>query len=136
MLSLRDSQFILAVRLSINWVYIPIYAAGRTSSAKRSRVIRDVIVIAKNICHLMDGGEIFLAITVVEGITPGIKKTIARHKPYPAISRLSADPWPVCIGHFLEAATAYYETAGKWKILDTMIRYIECGSACQVGGNP
>ncbi|MDR1468161.1 MAG: glycoside hydrolase family 127 protein, partial [Spirochaetaceae bacterium] len=31
-----------------------------------------------------------------------------------------------CFGHFLEAAVAYYEAAGKRKLLDALIRYTEC----------
>ena len=31
-----------------------------------------------------------------------------------------------CFGHFLEAAIAYYEAAGKPKLLDTLIRYADC----------
>jgi DUF1680 family protein len=31
-----------------------------------------------------------------------------------------------CLGHFIEAAAAYYEAAGKRKLLDAMIRYVDC----------
>jgi DUF1680 family protein len=31
-----------------------------------------------------------------------------------------------CFGHFLEAAVAHYEAAGKRKLLDALIRYTEC----------
>jgi DUF1680 family protein len=31
-----------------------------------------------------------------------------------------------CFGHLLEAATAYYEAAGKRKLLDALIRYADC----------
>jgi DUF1680 family protein len=31
-----------------------------------------------------------------------------------------------CLGHFIEAAAAYYETTGKRKLLDAMIRYVDC----------
>ncbi|MDR2070083.1 MAG: glycoside hydrolase family 127 protein [Treponema sp.] len=31
-----------------------------------------------------------------------------------------------CLGHYIEAATAYYEVAGKRKLLDAMIRYVDC----------
>ncbi|MDR1219223.1 MAG: glycoside hydrolase family 127 protein [Treponema sp.] len=31
-----------------------------------------------------------------------------------------------CFGHFVEAATAYYEATGKRKLLDAMIRYTDC----------
>jgi len=31
-----------------------------------------------------------------------------------------------CFGHLLEAAAAYYEAAGKRKLLDAMIRYADC----------
>jgi DUF1680 family protein len=30
------------------------------------------------------------------------------------------------MGHFIEAAAAYYEAAGKRKLLDAMIRYVDC----------
>jgi DUF1680 family protein len=31
-----------------------------------------------------------------------------------------------CLGHFLEAAAAYYEATGKRKLLDALIRYVDC----------
>jgi DUF1680 family protein len=31
-----------------------------------------------------------------------------------------------CLGHFIEAAAAYYEAAGKRKLLDAMMRYVDC----------
>jgi DUF1680 family protein len=31
-----------------------------------------------------------------------------------------------CFGHFVEAATAYFEVAGKRKLLDAVIRYADC----------
>jgi DUF1680 family protein len=31
-----------------------------------------------------------------------------------------------CMGHFIEAAVAYYEVTGKRKLLDGMIRYVDC----------
>jgi DUF1680 family protein len=31
-----------------------------------------------------------------------------------------------CLGHFIEAAVAYYEATGKRKLLDAIIRYIDC----------
>ncbi|MDR0709676.1 MAG: glycoside hydrolase family 127 protein, partial [Spirochaetaceae bacterium] len=34
-----------------------------------------------------------------------------------------------CMGHFIEAAAAYYETTGKRKLLDAMIRYADCVDA-------
>ncbi|MDR2069971.1 MAG: glycoside hydrolase family 127 protein [Treponema sp.] len=34
-----------------------------------------------------------------------------------------------CMGHFIEAAAAYYEAAGKRKLLDAMIRYVDCVDA-------
>jgi DUF1680 family protein len=34
-----------------------------------------------------------------------------------------------CMGHYIEAAAAYYEAAGKRKLLDAMIRYVDCVDA-------
>jgi DUF1680 family protein len=34
-----------------------------------------------------------------------------------------------CLGHFIEAAAAYYEAAGKRQLLDAMIRYVDCVDA-------
>ncbi|MDR1443681.1 MAG: glycoside hydrolase family 127 protein [Treponema sp.] len=31
-----------------------------------------------------------------------------------------------CMGHYIEAAAAYYDAAGKRKLLDAMIRYVDC----------
>lgn len=31
-----------------------------------------------------------------------------------------------CAGHMLEAAVAYYQATGKRKLLDAMIRYVDC----------
>jgi DUF1680 family protein len=31
-----------------------------------------------------------------------------------------------CMGHFIEAAAAYYEARGKRKLLDAMIKYVDC----------
>jgi DUF1680 family protein len=31
-----------------------------------------------------------------------------------------------CLGHFLEGAAAYYEARGKRKLLDALIRYVDC----------
>jgi DUF1680 family protein len=31
-----------------------------------------------------------------------------------------------CLGHFIEAAAAYYEAAGKRALLDAVIRYVDC----------
>jgi DUF1680 family protein len=31
-----------------------------------------------------------------------------------------------CMGHYIEAAAAYYEAAGKRKLLDALIRYVDC----------
>jgi DUF1680 family protein len=31
-----------------------------------------------------------------------------------------------CMGHYIEAAAAYYEAAGKRKLMDAMIRYVDC----------
>jgi DUF1680 family protein len=34
-----------------------------------------------------------------------------------------------CMGHYIEAAAAYYEAAGKRELLDAMIRYVDCVDA-------
>jgi DUF1680 family protein len=34
-----------------------------------------------------------------------------------------------CLGHYIEAAAAYYEAAGKRALLDAMIRYVDCVDA-------
>ncbi|MDR1949202.1 MAG: glycoside hydrolase family 127 protein [Spirochaetaceae bacterium] len=31
-----------------------------------------------------------------------------------------------CLGHYIEAAVAYYEAAGKRQLMDAMIRYVDC----------
>jgi DUF1680 family protein len=31
-----------------------------------------------------------------------------------------------CLGHFIEGAVAYYEATGKRKLMDAMIRYVDC----------
>ena len=35
-----------------------------------------------------------------------------------------------CFGHFLEAAIAYFESTGKRKLLDAIIRYADCVDSC------
>jgi DUF1680 family protein len=34
-----------------------------------------------------------------------------------------------CLGHYIEAAVAYYEASGKRKLMDAMIRYVDCVDA-------
>ncbi|MDR2135117.1 MAG: glycoside hydrolase family 127 protein, partial [Treponema sp.] len=34
-----------------------------------------------------------------------------------------------CMGHYIEAAAAYYDAAGKRELLDAMIRYVDCVDA-------
>jgi DUF1680 family protein len=37
-----------------------------------------------------------------------------------------------CLGHFIEGAVAYYEATGKRKLMDALIRYVDCVD-CHIG---
>jgi DUF1680 family protein len=92
------------------WIEAAAYSLAWHPDRELEQTIDETIDI---ICHAQQDDGYLNTYYIINGLEKRFTNLRDNHELY-------------CLGHFIEAAAAYYETAGKRKLLDAMIRYVDC----------
>ncbi|MDR0641888.1 MAG: glycoside hydrolase family 127 protein [Treponema sp.] len=92
------------------WIEAAAYSLVWHPDADLEKTLDETISI---ICHAQQDDGYLNTYYIINGLEKRFTNLKDNHELY-------------CMGHFIEAAVAYYEARGKRELLDAMIRYVDC----------
>ncbi|MDR3144880.1 MAG: glycoside hydrolase family 127 protein [Treponema sp.] len=95
------------------WIEAAAYSLAWHPDRDLERTLDETIDI---ICHAQQADGYLNSYYIINGLEKRFTNLKDNHELY-------------CMGHYIEAAAAYYETTGKRELLDAMIRYVDCVDA-------